>query len=184
MPTTTVAPGPPTACHEKATSDLVLSLNPLAVITLGDEQYNSGKLTDFLTSYDPTWGRFKEHHAPVDRQSRIRPDRRERLFQLLRRQCHSAGTRLPVELQGLVQLHGRELAHHHAQHGMHARTTTTAWRAASRISGSRPNSRAQTPPASASSWSRTTPSGRRRASRRPTSTSWFRTCTPGTRTST
>ena len=56
--------GTATACHEKATSDLVLSLNPLAVITLGDEQYNSGKLTDFLTSYDPTWGRFKDITHP------------------------------------------------------------------------------------------------------------------------
>ena len=56
--------GTATACHEKATSDLVLSLNPLAVITLGDEQYNSGKLTDFLTSYDPTWGRFKSITHP------------------------------------------------------------------------------------------------------------------------
>ena len=52
------------ACHEKATSDLVLSLNPTAVLTLGDEQYNSGKLTDFLTSYDPTWGRFKSITHP------------------------------------------------------------------------------------------------------------------------
>ena len=52
------------ACHQKATSDLVLSLNPAAVITLGDEQYNSGKLTDFLTSYDPTWGRFKDITHP------------------------------------------------------------------------------------------------------------------------
>jgi hypothetical protein len=51
--------GTATACHQQATSDLVLSLDPVAVITLGDEQYNSGKLTDFLTSYDPTWGRFK-----------------------------------------------------------------------------------------------------------------------------
>ena len=56
--------GTATACHEQATSDLVLSLNPLAVITLGDEQYNSGKLTDFLTSYDPTWGRFKSITHP------------------------------------------------------------------------------------------------------------------------
>jgi hypothetical protein len=56
--------GTATACHEKATSDLVLALNPLAVITLGDEQYNSGKLTDFLTSYDPTWGRFKSITHP------------------------------------------------------------------------------------------------------------------------
>ena len=57
--------GTATACHEKATSDLVLSLNPLAVLTLGDEQYNSGKLTDFLTSYDPTWGRFKNITHPA-----------------------------------------------------------------------------------------------------------------------
>ena len=57
--------GTATACHEKATSDVVLSLNPLAVITLGDEQYNSGKLTDFLTSYDPTWGRFKDITHPA-----------------------------------------------------------------------------------------------------------------------
>jgi hypothetical protein len=56
--------GTATACHEKATSDLVLSLNPAAVLTLGDEQYNSGKLTDFLTSYDPTWGRFKNITHP------------------------------------------------------------------------------------------------------------------------
>jgi hypothetical protein len=56
--------GTATACHEKATSDLVLSLNPTAVLTLGDEQYNSGKLTDFLTSYDPTWGRFKSITHP------------------------------------------------------------------------------------------------------------------------
>ena len=56
--------GTATACHMKATSDLVLSLNPVAVITLGDEQYNSGKLTDFLTSYDPTWGRFKDITHP------------------------------------------------------------------------------------------------------------------------
>ena len=57
--------GTATACHEQATSDLVLSLNPLAVLTLGDEQYNSGKLTDFLTSYDPTWGRFKDITHPA-----------------------------------------------------------------------------------------------------------------------
>ena len=57
--------GTATACHQKATSDLVLSLNPTAVLTLGDEQYNSGKLTDFLTSYDPTWGRFKSITYPA-----------------------------------------------------------------------------------------------------------------------
>jgi Calcineurin-like phosphoesterase len=51
--------GTATACHQQAVSDLILSLNPVAVLTLGDHQYNSGKLADFLTSYDPSWGRFK-----------------------------------------------------------------------------------------------------------------------------
>ena len=57
--------GTATACHQKATSDVVLSLNPTGVITLGDQQYNSGKLTDFVTSYDPTWGRFKNITHPA-----------------------------------------------------------------------------------------------------------------------
>ena len=42
-----------------------LSLNPHRRHHLGDEQYNSGKLTDFLTSYDPTWGRFKASRIPA-----------------------------------------------------------------------------------------------------------------------
>ena len=112
------------------------------------QQRQADRLPDVLR---PDVGTLQGHHASGDRQSRIRPDGRERLLQLLRRQCHAARARLQVELQGLVQLHGRELAHHHAQHRMRPPTTTTAWPAASRISGSRANSRAQTPPASASS---------------------------------
>src|SRR5204862_5178406 len=49
--------GTSTACHEKATSDLLLQ-NPVdAVLTLGDNQYESGSLAAFKASYDPTWGR-------------------------------------------------------------------------------------------------------------------------------
>jgi hypothetical protein len=57
--------GTATACHEKATSDLILSLTPSAVIALGDQQYNAGALSDFNISYDPTWGRVKSITHPV-----------------------------------------------------------------------------------------------------------------------
>lgn len=53
-------------CHMKATSDLVLAMKPTAVLTLGDNQYDSATLENFRQSYDPTWGRFKPitHPAP------------------------------------------------------------------------------------------------------------------------
>jgi len=40
------------------TSNLVLALNPDAVLTLGDNAYQSGTASQFATLYDPTWGRF------------------------------------------------------------------------------------------------------------------------------
>ncbi|MGB9377924.1 MAG: DNRLRE domain-containing protein [Mycobacteriales bacterium] len=49
----------------KLTSDLVLSLNPDKVLTLGDDQYPDGALADYNTYYNPTWGRFKTKTAPV-----------------------------------------------------------------------------------------------------------------------
>ena len=45
-------------CHQQATSDLVLSLQPDWVLDLGDNQYEDGSLDEFETYYDPTWGRF------------------------------------------------------------------------------------------------------------------------------
>ncbi len=52
-------------CHMKATSDLVLSLKPSAVLALGDTQYETGSPSAFAKSYDPTWGRFKAITHPV-----------------------------------------------------------------------------------------------------------------------
>jgi hypothetical protein len=49
---------------DKLTSDLVLSINPDLVLTLGDNQYNRGTLQEFQTYYDPTWGRFKGKIRP------------------------------------------------------------------------------------------------------------------------
>jgi hypothetical protein len=56
----------PTTCQEKATSDLLLEGNPTAVLTLGDEQYVTGRLKNFRTQYGPTWGRLLAitHPAP------------------------------------------------------------------------------------------------------------------------
>jgi hypothetical protein len=48
----------------KMTSDLILSINPDAVITTGDNQYNTGSLSDFQTYFHPTWGRFKSKIHP------------------------------------------------------------------------------------------------------------------------
>ena len=51
-------------CHERATSDLVLDLDPDAVLTLGDLQYERGQIYKFQERYDPTWGRFRDLTRP------------------------------------------------------------------------------------------------------------------------
>jgi hypothetical protein len=48
-----------TACHHARTADLVESLDPDAVASLGDSQYQNGELTKFAAVYEPTWGRFR-----------------------------------------------------------------------------------------------------------------------------
>ncbi len=54
-----------TMCRHQATSDLVLSQAPDAVLTLGDQQYEDGTLTEFMGAFDSTWGRFKEKTFPT-----------------------------------------------------------------------------------------------------------------------
>ncbi|MDQ1709481.1 MAG: hypothetical protein QOG49_866 [Frankiaceae bacterium] len=51
--------GTPTACRQRATSDLVLGLHPAAVLALGDLQYEVGQLAAYRIAYESTWGRFK-----------------------------------------------------------------------------------------------------------------------------
>jgi acid phosphatase type 7 len=46
-------------CEQNLTADLVESQNPSTVAAAGDLQYESGTLSAFQASYDPTWGRFK-----------------------------------------------------------------------------------------------------------------------------
>lgn len=56
----------PDVCRQMETSDLVLQIDELAaVLTLGDNQYPTGALTDFQNSYDRSWGRVKGMTHPT-----------------------------------------------------------------------------------------------------------------------
>jgi hemolysin type calcium-binding protein len=46
-------------CRQRNTSDLLIQAAPTAVLTLGDNQYHVGSLSDFNASFDPSWGRLK-----------------------------------------------------------------------------------------------------------------------------
>jgi len=57
--------GTSTSCRMMATSDLLLRDDPDVVLPLGDIQYETGALSSFQASYDPTWGRVKSITRPV-----------------------------------------------------------------------------------------------------------------------
>ena len=57
--------GSATRCHQRATSDLALALDPDAVLLLGDIQYEQGGLSAFERSFDPSWGRFGARLRPA-----------------------------------------------------------------------------------------------------------------------
>ena len=48
----------------KATSDLIVAINPTAVFTAGDNVYENGALSEYNARYAPTWGRFKTLTKP------------------------------------------------------------------------------------------------------------------------
>ena len=51
-------------CQDQATSDLLVAGAYDKVLALGDNQYETGALTDFESFYDPTWGRVKDITSP------------------------------------------------------------------------------------------------------------------------
>jgi len=55
----------PAVCHQSATAKLIVALRPVAVLTLGDEQYPDATLDQFNSGYDKTWGAFKDITRPV-----------------------------------------------------------------------------------------------------------------------
>ena len=52
-------------CHEAATALLVARLHPAAVLAVGDDQYETGSLGAFESSYASSWGRFDAIVRPV-----------------------------------------------------------------------------------------------------------------------
>ena len=57
--------GTATACHMRATSDLLVGAALDAVLVLGDNQYENGTLTKYQASFDPSWGRVKPLIRPA-----------------------------------------------------------------------------------------------------------------------
>lgn len=53
------------ACHQRATSDLLVNAGLTAVLALGDLQYYCGAFAAFMYSYDPSWGRVKSITYPA-----------------------------------------------------------------------------------------------------------------------
>jgi hypothetical protein len=52
--------------HQRQTADLIRSvIHPSHVFMLGDGQYEHGEYTQYLHSYDPTWGAFKNITDPI-----------------------------------------------------------------------------------------------------------------------
>jgi hypothetical protein len=47
------------------TSNLVVALDPVQVLTFGDNAYPDSTLAQFQNYYDPTWGRFKSKTLPA-----------------------------------------------------------------------------------------------------------------------
>jgi hypothetical protein len=56
----------PSACDTtKKVADLLVADDYTAVLTLGDNQYEDGRLSDFEAIYDTTWGRVKDKTYPA-----------------------------------------------------------------------------------------------------------------------
>jgi hypothetical protein len=54
-----------TKCHQANTAALLTAGGYDAVLPLGDNQYECGELSAFMTVYDPTWGQVKSISHPV-----------------------------------------------------------------------------------------------------------------------
>lgn len=83
-----IAQGGEPSRPQRQTARLVISIDPTAVLTLGDNQYPSGRLSDFRASYDPTWGRFKDITHPVPGNHEYLTARAQGYFRYFHRRAH------------------------------------------------------------------------------------------------
>jgi acid phosphatase type 7 len=58
-------PDRPRSCQHDDTSDLIVEGNLDEVLTLGDNQYDTGAFADFMDSFHPTWGRAFSNLSPT-----------------------------------------------------------------------------------------------------------------------
>ena len=57
--------GAPKDCDQAATADEIGQLNPTAVLTLGDDQYEDGTPTAFDSVFSSTWGKYRSIMYPA-----------------------------------------------------------------------------------------------------------------------
>ena len=55
----------PTNCKQMIVSQLILAMKPMYFFALGDTQYEKGEYSDFLTYYNPSFGRLKAITRPA-----------------------------------------------------------------------------------------------------------------------
>ncbi len=61
--------------HQAETADIILTDNPTAVFTLGDNAYPDGTLDNYNAYYDPFWGKFNNvmHPSPGNHEYNVSP---------------------------------------------------------------------------------------------------------------
>lgn len=82
------------SCQQAATARLALDLNPTWVLTLGDEQYETGSHTDFEGSYDASWGALKSRTKPLPGNHEYDTPHADGYDAYFRRRPHYYATRL------------------------------------------------------------------------------------------
>jgi hypothetical protein len=70
------------------TAALIRQIDPTAVLTLGDNQYPDGRLRDFQSSYDPTWGVFRSKTYPTPGNHEYRTPNARGYFRYFGRRAH------------------------------------------------------------------------------------------------
>ncbi len=70
----------------QATAALIAGIGPDAVLTLGDNAYEDGSISNYTDNYDPTWGAFKSITKPVPGNHDYRTDGAAGYFEYFRDQ--------------------------------------------------------------------------------------------------